>query len=114
MGTFFALIFLGLSFLAGQLGVLPDPTEQETVISQVTRSFVGAGTPFHYLVQVSTAVILILAANTHSRTPVSKHPRPTASCARLLVHGVRPAFSCRIIVLAAITVDLWWCCSAAA
>jgi hypothetical protein len=40
MGTFFAVIFLGLSFLAGQLGVLPDPTEQETVISQVTRSFV--------------------------------------------------------------------------
>ena len=47
MGTFFAVIFLGMSFLAGQLGMLPDPTEQETVISQITRTFVGAGTPFH-------------------------------------------------------------------
>jgi len=38
MGTFFGLIFLGMSFLAGQLGVLPDPTEQETIVSQITRS----------------------------------------------------------------------------
>ena len=52
------------AFLAGQLGVLPDPTEQETVMSQVTRSFVGADTPFHYLVQIATAVLLVLAANT--------------------------------------------------
>ena len=37
MGACFATIFLGMSFLAGQLGILPDPTEQETVISQLTR-----------------------------------------------------------------------------
>ena len=64
MGAFFAVVFLGMSFLVGQLGILPDPTEQETVISQVTRTFVGAGTPFHYLIQLSTAVLLVLAANT--------------------------------------------------
>src|SRR6185369_13197689 len=55
MGAFFGVIFLGMSFLTGQLGILPDPTEQETVVSQITRSFVGAGTPIHYLVQMSTA-----------------------------------------------------------
>src|SRR5439155_26724197 len=33
MGTFFASIFLGISFLAGRLGMLPDPSEQVTVIS---------------------------------------------------------------------------------
>jgi amino acid transporter len=42
MGLFFGLIFLGMSFLASQLGILPDPTEQETVISQLTRTFVSA------------------------------------------------------------------------
>jgi len=109
MGTFFALIFLGLSFLAGQLGVLPDPTEQETVISQVTRSFVGAGTPFHYLVQVSTAVILILAAN----TAFADFPRLSSILARdgflprvFSFRGDRLAFSYGIVVLAAIAVVL--------
>ena len=38
-GRSFAVIFLGLSFLAGQLGVLPDPTEQETIVSQITATF---------------------------------------------------------------------------
>src|SRR5262249_46420893 len=64
MGASFGAIFLGISFLAGQLGILPDPTEAETVISQLTRTLVGAGSPFHYLVQVSTALLLVLAANT--------------------------------------------------
>ena len=59
----FAVIFLGISFLVGQLGVLPDPTEQQTVISQVTRTLVGSG-PFFLLVQIATAVVLLLAANT--------------------------------------------------
>ena len=64
MGTLFASIFLGISFLASQLGIVPDPSEQETVISQITRTLVGGGTPFHYLIQLSTAFLLILAANT--------------------------------------------------
>jgi amino acid transporter len=64
MGSLFATIFLGISFLASQLGVLPDPSEQETVISQIARTLFGAGTPFHYLIQLSTAFLLILAANT--------------------------------------------------
>lgn len=64
MGTLFATIFLGLSFLAGQLGIVPDPTEQETVISQITATLVGAGSPLHYGMQVTTALLLVLAANT--------------------------------------------------
>lgn len=64
MGSLFATIFLGISFLASQLGVVPDPSEQETVISQITRTLAGEGTPFHYLIQLSTAFLLILAANT--------------------------------------------------
>jgi amino acid transporter len=64
MGGLFATIFIGISFLASQLGVIPDPSEKETVISQIARTLVGAGTPFHYLIQLSTAFLLVLAANT--------------------------------------------------
>lgn len=64
MGACFATIFIGMSFLATQLGVVPDPSEQETVLSQVTRTLVGAETPIHFTVQLATALILILAANT--------------------------------------------------
>jgi amino acid transporter len=109
MGLFFGLIFLGMSFLAGQLGILPDPTEQETVISQLTRTFVGAGSPYHYLVQVSTAVLLVLAAN----TAFADFPRLSSILARdgflprvFQFRGDRLAFSYGIIVLAAIAVVL--------
>jgi amino acid transporter len=64
MGSLFATIFLGISFLASTLGVVPDPSEQETVISQIARTLFGGGTPLHYLIQLSTAFLLILAANT--------------------------------------------------
>ena len=64
MGGLFATIFIGISFLASQLGVIPDRSEQETVISQIARTLFGAGTPLHYLIQLSTAFLLVLAANT--------------------------------------------------
>lgn len=106
MGGSFALIFLGLSFLAGQLGVLPDPTEQETVMSQVTRTFVGAGTPFHYLVQLSTAILLVLAAN----TSFADFPRLSSILARdgflprtFQFRGERLAFNSGIIVLTVVS-----------
>jgi amino acid transporter len=111
MGVFFGLIFLGLSFLAGQLGILPDPNEQETVISQLTRTFVGGGTPFYYLVQVSTAVLLVLAAN----TAFADFPRLSSILARdgflprvFQYRGDRLAFSYGIIVLAIIAGLLIW------
>ena len=109
MGTFFATIFLGMSFLATQLGVLPDPTEQETVISQITRTFVGAGTPFHFLMQISTAVILVLAAN----TAFADFPRLSSFLARdgflpriFQFRGERLAFNSGILVLATVAVVL--------
>ncbi len=64
MGALFGTIFLGISFLAGQMGILPDPSERQTVISQVTSTLFGAGTPYHLLIQGSTALLLVLAANT--------------------------------------------------
>jgi amino acid transporter len=103
MGTFFATIFLGISFLASQLGVVPDPSEQETVISQIARTLFGAGTPFHYLIQLSTALLLVLAAN----TAFNGFPRLASILARdgrmprqFQFRGDRLAFSVGIAVLA--------------
>lgn len=102
MGTFFGLIFLGMSFLAGQLGILPDPTEHETVVSQLTRTLVGGESPYHYLVQLSTALLLVLAAN----TAFSGFPRLAGILARdrfvprqFQFRGDRLDFSTGIILL---------------
>ena len=109
MGSFFALIFLGLSFLAGQLGVLPDPSEAETVVSQVTRTLVGADTPYHYLVQIVTAVLLVLAAN----TSFNGFPRLASIVAAdgflpriFQFRGARLAYNSGIVVLAVFAVAL--------
>ena len=64
MGTIFATIFLGVTYLATRIGIQPDHSEIETVNSMITRAVVGAGTPFYYFVQITTAIILLLAANT--------------------------------------------------
>ena len=108
-GDSFALIFLGMSFLAGQLGVVPDPTEQETVLSQITRTFVGAGSPFYFIMQIATAVILMLAAN----TSFADFPRLSNFLARdgflpriFQFRGERLAFNAGIILLATFAIVL--------
>jgi amino acid transporter len=64
MGTIFATIFLGLTYLATRIGIAPDRSEIETVNSMITRSVVGGTSPYYYFVQITTALILMLAANT--------------------------------------------------
>jgi amino acid transporter len=54
-------IFLGITVLAHYLGVVPH--EHESVVSQVARMVVGTG-GFYFVIQVATALILVLAANT--------------------------------------------------
>lgn len=63
MAGLLAVMFIGISFLASHIGIIPDPTEAETVLSQLTRLTVGDGS-YYYLVTVSTTLILVLAANT--------------------------------------------------
>ena len=108
MGAFFGVIFLGMSFLTGQLGILPDPTEQETVVSQLTRTLVGSGA-FYLLVQVSTAILLVLAAN----TSFADFPRLSSILARdgflprvFQFRGDRLAFNGGIVVLAMVAIAL--------
>jgi amino acid transporter len=64
MGTIFATIFLAITYLSTTIGIQPDVKEAETVNSMMTKAIVGAGTPFYYVVQITTAIILLLAANT--------------------------------------------------
>jgi len=105
MATTFSAIFLGLTFLAQTLGVRPDAHETETVNSLITRSVVGDGTPFYYLVQIATALVLALAAN----TGFSGFPRLASVLANdrfmprhFADRGERLAFSTGILALAAL------------
>lgn len=109
MGLFFGSIFLGISFLASQLGIVPDPNEQETVISQIARTLVGAGTPFHLLIQLSTSLLLVLAAN----TAFADFPRLASILGKdrfmprqFQFRGDRLAFSVGIVVLALLSAAL--------
>ncbi len=61
MAALLAPMFLGISFLAHSLAVVP--AEYETVVSQIARQVFGKG-PFYLALQVATTLILILAANT--------------------------------------------------
>jgi amino acid transporter len=104
MGSIFATIFLGLSFLATTIGVVPDEHEQETVNSLVTRSIVGDG-PYWYFVQIATALLLLLAAN----TGFTGFPRLASVLAndrfmprQFAFRGERLGFSFGIVSLAAI------------
>ena len=65
MGTLLGIMFLGLSYLAVQLRVVP--TETRTLNSQVARAVFGggvSGTALFVMIQIATTLILILAANT--------------------------------------------------
>jgi len=63
MALLLTVMFLGTSVLAYLYGV--HPHESETVISQFARiMFTGPMAWFYYVVQITTALILVLAANT--------------------------------------------------
>jgi len=61
MAGILLFLFVGVAALVQLAGV--QPSETETVISQVTRELFGTGW-FYYLISASVAAILVLAANT--------------------------------------------------
>ena len=106
MGAMFATLFLGITWLATTIGIQPDREEFETVNSMLTRSLVGRDTPLYLIVQVSTAVILALAAN----TGFTGFPRLASVLAddrfmprQFAYRGERLAFSFGIIALAIVS-----------
>ena len=95
--------FLGISYLAKEIAVIPS--ESETVISQLARTvFDGRGTLYLMLI-AATTVILIMAAN----TAFADFPRLGALVAKdgflprqLTYRGSRLVYSRGIVALAAI------------
>lgn len=105
MGSFFGSIFLGMSFLVSKIGILPDPAQNVSVVSQLAAVLVGNGSVYHYLVQISTSLLLVLAAN----TAFADFPRLSSILARdgYMPHqfahrGDRLAFNMGIVVLSVV------------
>jgi amino acid transporter len=104
----FGALFLGISFLAGKIGIVPDPTEVETVHSQLTRTILGAG-PLHLVLEASALLLLVLAAD----TGFADFPRLLALLAcdgylpeAFAVRGARLAYSNGIVLVAAVSAGL--------
>ncbi|MBK6325686.1 MAG: APC family permease [Chloroflexi bacterium] len=100
MGVIAMSLFVGITFLATHLNILPS--ESESVLSQMTRSVAGGGV-IYYWVQFFTMMILILAAN----TGYQDFPRLSSFLAkdgfmpRWMTHrGDRLVYSYGIVVLA--------------
>jgi len=98
----FGALFLGISYLAAAIEVVPDPTEQQTVLSLITRQVAGDGW-YLVLVQIATALVLTLAAN----TAFADFPRLSSFLARdgfmprqFAFRGDRLAFTTGIAALA--------------
>lgn len=101
MAFILGAMFLGISFLASTIGIVPSADESETVLSQLTRLVVG-NSWFYYVVQFATALILFLAAN----TSYADFPRLLSIMARdrfvprwFAARGDRLAFSFGIMTL---------------
>ena len=104
----FATLFLGISFMASALGVVPDPHEEQTVLSQVARLLVGDGM-FFVVIQLATVLVLALAAN----TAFADFPRLSSFLARdafmprqFAFRGERLAFTTGIVALSGLAMLL--------
>ena len=101
MGVILAAFFFGISVLANHLQ--PTVSEDETILSQMAGAVFGGGSVMYYVLQASTAAILILAANTAynafpSMGSILAHDRylPT----QLANRGDRLVFSNGVLLLA--------------
>ena len=108
MVAILAVFFLGVSYLAQHLGVMP--TTAETVLSQLGHKVLGNG-GLYFALQYSTFAILVLAAN----TAFADFPRLVGILAKdkympsqLAARGDRLAFSNGIIGLALVAALLVW------
>lgn len=104
----FAVLFLGIAYLITTLHIVPDPSEQQTVLSQLVRHVVGNG-PILVLAQIATALLLVLAAN----TSFADFPRLSSFLARdgfmprqFAFRGERLAFTTGIVALSGLAIVL--------
>ena len=99
MAAILGTMFIGISAMAYYFGIVPKG--DETVVSQIARATFGTG-PLYFLVQASTMVILILAAN----SSFNGFPRLASILARdsymphqMSMMGDRLVFSNGVIIL---------------
>jgi amino acid transporter len=99
-----AILFIGITMIADAYQIVPseEGSGGPTVIALVAQAAFGAGNPMYYLFQVSTALILFLAAN----TSYNAFPRLAALLAhdgymprQFSFRGDRLAFSWGIVLL---------------
>jgi amino acid transporter len=102
MAVILAVVFLGISYLAGVSGAVP--TEHVSVLSQIAEATFGEG-PIYYVLIFSTMGILVLAA----QTSFADFPRLASILARdgfmprqFAFRGERLAFNSGIVMLAVI------------
>lgn len=108
MGILAASMFLGISALADGTNVVYEHGDPRTVVAQIAHAVFGGGALF-YVVQVMTAAILILAAN----TAFQDFPRLSSILAQdkfmprqMLNRGDRLVFSNGVLILALIAAVL--------
>jgi hypothetical protein len=110
MAVILATLFIGITFLATNFGIVPldEPTKQ-TVIAQVSSAVFGNDSIGFYLFQAFTALLLFLAAN----TSFAAFPRLAAVLAvdgffpkQFSFRGDRLAFSMGILALGVIAASL--------
>lgn len=106
LGVLSIAMFLGITYLAYDLGIVPGGAE--TVVSKIARRVSGAGAAY-YVVQTATMLILIFAAN----TAYADFPRLSSILARdhfiprqFANQGDRLVFSNGIMILTGFTILL--------
>jgi amino acid transporter len=111
MVVILGVLFLGITYLATHLGVIPTVDETESVVSMVAHDVYGDGI-LYYLMQAATMLVLVLAAN----TAFADFPRLSWFLARdhymphqFSFRGERLAFSTGILTLGIISALLcYW------
>jgi amino acid transporter len=99
MACILGSFFIGTTILATHFDIIP--AEDRTVVSQIASTVFGDG-PLFYVVQVTTAMILVLAANTAFAglpTLASVMARDRVMPTQFAFRGERLAFSNGILVL---------------
>jgi len=64
MVTLLVSMFLGITFLSHQYGIVPNTATHETLVSLLGRFVFGDNSPLYLALQIATMLILVLAANT--------------------------------------------------
>ena len=64
LGVILGAMFIGITYLANVYHLVVIPGESETAVSHLARLVFGSGSIPYYFLQVSTLLILLLAANT--------------------------------------------------